>query len=435
MQPGRALQQQRHVGERAGGHERDRLGGVAASSRRGARPCASSSSAAPAGSGSSAPSMPLSPCTCGAVRSSFARRGGRARSHGQVGPSASASTRNAFSVALQRRVAGHRGDASTSSSGPVRASRSARASSWPGSQSRMTGIVTPEASHPVDSRQVSSDRLRNRGGDMDLFVILRRNGFADADALSDATTRSVRVSNEEMPDEIRWVRAYVLDEGRRWARHHLRLPGHGRGGDPRARQARRAADRRDRRRIGHDPRPSRPGRSSRAAPRCHFGAATRVHGPAVHGSRRPDVEHGCDQDAREQPPERRADAAEARAGRGDEERDDRRVAVARAPRDVLGDRERRARPRACPAAPGPATDSISPAGATRGQADKSPAPRPNAMYVNAAAARRSSARGSGSASSPAQSAALIREVNDVRRARAGAMPATVSTSTARTGGS
>jgi hypothetical protein len=48
---------------------------------------------------------------------------------------------------------------------------------------------------------------------MDLFVILRRNGFADAEALSDATTRSVRVSNEEMPDEIRWVRAYVLDEG------------------------------------------------------------------------------------------------------------------------------------------------------------------------------------------------------------------------------
>lgn len=48
---------------------------------------------------------------------------------------------------------------------------------------------------------------------MTLYVILRRNGFANAEALTEAAERGVRVSNEEMPDEIRWVRAYVLDEG------------------------------------------------------------------------------------------------------------------------------------------------------------------------------------------------------------------------------
>lgn len=48
---------------------------------------------------------------------------------------------------------------------------------------------------------------------MNLYVILRRNGWASPAALQEAAERSTRVGNEEMPDEVRWIRSYVLDEG------------------------------------------------------------------------------------------------------------------------------------------------------------------------------------------------------------------------------
>jgi Protein of unknown function (DUF4242) len=48
---------------------------------------------------------------------------------------------------------------------------------------------------------------------MELFVILRRHGWGSAEELQQAAARSTRVGNEEMQDEVRWIRSYVLDEG------------------------------------------------------------------------------------------------------------------------------------------------------------------------------------------------------------------------------
>jgi hypothetical protein len=48
---------------------------------------------------------------------------------------------------------------------------------------------------------------------MDLYVILRRNGWPGAEALKTAAERSAYVGDEEMSDQVRWIRSYVLDEG------------------------------------------------------------------------------------------------------------------------------------------------------------------------------------------------------------------------------
>ena len=48
---------------------------------------------------------------------------------------------------------------------------------------------------------------------MNLYAILRRYGWADADQLAQAAVRSLRVADQEMAGEIRWIRSYVLDEG------------------------------------------------------------------------------------------------------------------------------------------------------------------------------------------------------------------------------
>ena len=48
---------------------------------------------------------------------------------------------------------------------------------------------------------------------MQLYAILRRNGWRTAADLEEAAARSTRVGNEEMPDDVRWIRSYVLDEG------------------------------------------------------------------------------------------------------------------------------------------------------------------------------------------------------------------------------
>ena len=46
---------------------------------------------------------------------------------------------------------------------------------------------------------------------MELYAILRRNGFADGATLEAAAARSTEVGNG-MPDDIRWIRSYVLGE-------------------------------------------------------------------------------------------------------------------------------------------------------------------------------------------------------------------------------
>jgi len=46
---------------------------------------------------------------------------------------------------------------------------------------------------------------------MELYAILRRDGFTDGATLEAAAARSTEVGNG-MPDDIRWIRSYVLGE-------------------------------------------------------------------------------------------------------------------------------------------------------------------------------------------------------------------------------
>ena len=48
---------------------------------------------------------------------------------------------------------------------------------------------------------------------MNTYVILRRSGWSAPGDLQAAAARSTRVGNEEMSDDIRWIRSYVLEEG------------------------------------------------------------------------------------------------------------------------------------------------------------------------------------------------------------------------------
>jgi hypothetical protein len=48
---------------------------------------------------------------------------------------------------------------------------------------------------------------------MNLYAILRRSGWQSGAELEEAAARSTRVGNEDMPDDVRWIRSYVLEEG------------------------------------------------------------------------------------------------------------------------------------------------------------------------------------------------------------------------------
>jgi Protein of unknown function (DUF4242) len=48
---------------------------------------------------------------------------------------------------------------------------------------------------------------------MQLYAILRRQGWSSPADLEEAAARSLRVGNEDMRDEVRWIRSYVLEEG------------------------------------------------------------------------------------------------------------------------------------------------------------------------------------------------------------------------------
>lgn len=47
---------------------------------------------------------------------------------------------------------------------------------------------------------------------MDTYVILRRHGWQTAADLEAAGQRSAQIADEEMPDDIRWIRSYALAE-------------------------------------------------------------------------------------------------------------------------------------------------------------------------------------------------------------------------------
>jgi thiamine biosynthesis protein ThiC len=48
---------------------------------------------------------------------------------------------------------------------------------------------------------------------MNTYVILRRSGWRSPDDLGEAAERSRQVGDEQMSDDIRWIRSYVLEEG------------------------------------------------------------------------------------------------------------------------------------------------------------------------------------------------------------------------------
>ena len=47
---------------------------------------------------------------------------------------------------------------------------------------------------------------------METYVILRRSGWRSPEDLQAAAERSAKVGDEEMSDDIRWIRSYVLEE-------------------------------------------------------------------------------------------------------------------------------------------------------------------------------------------------------------------------------
>ena len=47
---------------------------------------------------------------------------------------------------------------------------------------------------------------------MDTYVILRRSGWKSPEELEEAAGRSTK-AGEEMSDDIKWIRSYVLEEG------------------------------------------------------------------------------------------------------------------------------------------------------------------------------------------------------------------------------
>ncbi len=47
---------------------------------------------------------------------------------------------------------------------------------------------------------------------MNLYAILRRNGWKTPETLHAAAGRSKNVGDNEMPNEVRWIRTYVMAE-------------------------------------------------------------------------------------------------------------------------------------------------------------------------------------------------------------------------------
>jgi len=48
---------------------------------------------------------------------------------------------------------------------------------------------------------------------MKTYVILRRSGWRSPEDVGEAAARSRAVGDDEMSDDIRWIRSYVLNEG------------------------------------------------------------------------------------------------------------------------------------------------------------------------------------------------------------------------------
>lgn len=47
---------------------------------------------------------------------------------------------------------------------------------------------------------------------MKLYMIRRRNGWTCAESLAGTAEISARIGNDEMPNDVRWIRSYVVNE-------------------------------------------------------------------------------------------------------------------------------------------------------------------------------------------------------------------------------
>ena len=47
---------------------------------------------------------------------------------------------------------------------------------------------------------------------MKTYLIMRRSAWEDGPELEAAAAKSSQVGDEEMPDQVRWIRSYVLEE-------------------------------------------------------------------------------------------------------------------------------------------------------------------------------------------------------------------------------
>lgn len=48
---------------------------------------------------------------------------------------------------------------------------------------------------------------------MDLYMIRRRTAWKSPEDLGQAAERSKQVAEDDFPEDIRWIRSYVIDEG------------------------------------------------------------------------------------------------------------------------------------------------------------------------------------------------------------------------------
>jgi Protein of unknown function (DUF4242) len=73
-------------------------------------------------------------------------------------------------------------------------------------------MLAPRLLWPLDRRRVAATLYRDKEDRMDLYVILRRDGWRSGAELEEAAGRSSATADEDMPDDIRWIRSYVLEE-------------------------------------------------------------------------------------------------------------------------------------------------------------------------------------------------------------------------------
>ena len=51
-----------------------------------------------------------------------------------------------------------------------------------------------------------------KGKKMDLYAIRRPSAWADLNELQEAGAKSAQIGNEEMSEQIRWIRSYIVEE-------------------------------------------------------------------------------------------------------------------------------------------------------------------------------------------------------------------------------